>query len=273
LAALERQAGVTLLEASGRRVRLTPAGRRLAAHGREILAAVSAAELDLAAQDEPHGRVRVAGFTTALRRHLLPAIAELARLYPSVWLELRESEPDEVDALLDADEIDVGFVYDYTLVPRVWRHVHTLLSTHPMVLVVPPDSAVPDRIRTPCDLDPLRDTGWIGNSRDTADDELAARLCALAGWAPRIQHRADSLELVVDWVLAGQGVCVLPTDVPEIRRARTVPLDFVTTERRMWSLVRAGTQAWPATVAVIDHVCNQVPERVERPRSGVPESR
>jgi len=35
----------------------------------------------------------------------------------------------------------------------------------------------------------------------------------------------------------------------------------------MWSLVRAGTQAWPATVAVIDHVCAHVAAEVaaERP--------
>ncbi|MDT7658171.1 MAG: hypothetical protein QOF38_2886, partial [Pseudonocardiales bacterium] len=38
------------------------------------------------------------------------------------------------------------------------------------------------------------------------------------------------------------------------QRVRTVPFDLARTERRMWSLVRAGTQAWPATVAVIDRV-------------------
>jgi DNA-binding transcriptional LysR family regulator len=270
LAALERQVGVTLLEAAGRRVRLTPAGRRLAAHGRDILAAVTAAELDLAARDEPHGLVRVAGYTTALRRHLLPTLDGLARLYPRVRLELHESEPDEVDALLDADLIDLGLVYDYTLVPRQWRHSPTLLSTRPMVLAVPPGLVVADRIRTPEDLDPLRDLDWIGNSRDTGDDELAERLCALAGWTPRLRHRADSLELVVDLVLAGQGVCVLATDAPETQRVRTVPFDLARTERRMWSLVRAGTQAWPATVAVIDrvraHADNEVGAIEERDR-------
>ena len=254
LAALERQVGTPLLEASGRRVRLTPAGRRLAAHGRGILAAVTAAEVDLAARDEPHGLVRVAGYTSALRRRLLPALPALRAAYPRVRLDLHESEPDETEALLDDDRVDLGLVWDYTLVPRVWRHVHTLVDSTPMLLAVPPGSAVPDRIRTPADLEPLRELEWIGNSRDGGDDELAERLCAMAGWTPRVRHRADSLELLADLVAAGQGVSVLPAEAPEVRRVRTVALDLVRTEQRMWSVVRAGTERWPATAAVVRHL-------------------
>ena len=145
LAALEREAGVPLLEADGRRVRLTPAGRRLVGHAEGILAAMTAAELDLAAAGQPRGLVRVAGFTTALRRHLLPVAGELARIHPLVELEIQEREPTEVDELLDADQIDVGFVYDYTLVPRGGRHIRSLLGHSPMMLAVPPDSAGPAR--------------------------------------------------------------------------------------------------------------------------------
>jgi DNA-binding transcriptional LysR family regulator len=163
-------------------------------------------------------------------------------------------EPDEVDSLLDAGIVDVGFVYDYTLAPRPWRHPHTLMSSSTIVLAVPDHLDFDDRIRTPADLDPLRDMAWIGNSRDTGDDELSARLCALAGWVPHIGHRADSLEVVVDLVVAGQGVSVLPSDAVEAQRVRTVALDLADIRRRMWSTVRAGTQQWPANNAVIDHI-------------------
>jgi DNA-binding transcriptional LysR family regulator len=254
LAALERQTGTTLFESEGRRVRLTPAGRRLAAHGRGILAAVTAAELDLAARDEPHGLLRVAGHTTALRERLVPALPALAAAYPRVRIDLHESEPDETEALLDDDRVDLGLVWDYTLVPRVWRHVPKLLSSTPMVLAVPPGTDVPDRIRTPADLEALRDVEWIGNSRDGGDDELAQRLCAMAGWTPRVRHRADTLALLADLVAAGTGVCVLPAGSPDAARVRTVALDLVRTDVRVWSLVRAGTESWPATAAVIGHL-------------------
>lgn len=259
LAALERQTGTTLFESDGRRVRLTPAGRRLAAHGRGILAAVTAAELDLAAQDEPHGLLRVAGYTTALRELLLPALPELTAQYPKVRIDLHESEPDETEALLDDDRVDLGLVWDYTLVPRVWRHVPSLLARTPMVLAVPPGSRVPDRIRTPADLEALRDLEWIGNSRDGGDDELAHRLCAIAGWTPRIRHRADTLALLADLVAAGTGVCVLPSGSPEAARVRTVALDVIRTDVRVWTVVRAGTESWPATAAVIGHLAGVTP--------------
>ena len=43
-----------------------------------ILAAVDAARLDLDPDAEPAGTVRVAGFATAIRRSLLPVVADLA---------------------------------------------------------------------------------------------------------------------------------------------------------------------------------------------------
>lgn len=254
LGALERQAKVQLLEASGRGVRLTPAGRRLVDHAERILAAVTAAELDLTADAEPSGLVRVAGYTSALRHHLLPVLDHLARDYPKLELQIQEQEPVEVDALLDDDEIDLGFEYDYTLVPRGGRGVCTLLATNEMELYVHPDLAVPQAIRTPEELGRFRDVDWIGNSRDSADDELAVRICALAGWEPRMRHRADSLDLAVDLAMATRGVCLLPQDSPESRRLHAVPLQFVSAQQRMWSVVRDGAQDWPATNAVIDAV-------------------
>ena len=61
IAALAREVGTPLVEPDGRRVRLTPAGRRLADHAVTILAAVEAARLDLDPDAEPAGTVRVAG--------------------------------------------------------------------------------------------------------------------------------------------------------------------------------------------------------------------
>src|SRR5919199_6383610 len=83
LAVLAREAGAALNQPEGRRVRLTPAGRRLADHAVTILAAVEAARADLDPGAEPAGTVRVAGFATAIRRSLVPVIATLAETHPA----------------------------------------------------------------------------------------------------------------------------------------------------------------------------------------------
>src|SRR3954464_5041553 len=118
LGVLAREAGATLIERDGRRVRLTPAGRRLADHAVTILAAVEAARADLDPAAEPAGTVRVAGFATAIRRSLVPAAARLAAEPPAVRRRVLEHEPAEAFALLTADDVDLALVYDYDLAPR-----------------------------------------------------------------------------------------------------------------------------------------------------------
>src|SRR4051794_20505021 len=122
IAVLAAEVGTSLVEPVGRRVRLTPAGRRLAEHAVSILAAVEAARLDLDPAAEPVGVLRVAGFATAIRRSLLPAMADLARTHPGIEVRVREHEPPEALDLLARDDVDVALAYDYNLAPASWRN-------------------------------------------------------------------------------------------------------------------------------------------------------
>src|SRR4051812_17382988 len=117
IAALAREVGATLLEPDGRRVRLTPAGRRLAAHAVTILAAVEAARFARDRGAEPAGPVRVAGFAPAFRRSLLPIVAALAGRHPRVRVLILEHEPFEAFDLFTTDGIDLALTYDYNLAP------------------------------------------------------------------------------------------------------------------------------------------------------------
>src|ERR687893_455124 len=85
LAQLEREAGVTLLERDGRRVRLTPAARGLAARTDRVLAELDAAEAELAAE---HGTVRgtvvVGAFPSAAAGLVAPAGADLRERDPEL---------------------------------------------------------------------------------------------------------------------------------------------------------------------------------------------
>src|SRR3954447_15865795 len=106
IAALARETGEPLVEPDGRRVRLTPAGRRLADHAVTILAAVDAAQLDLDPDADPVGTVRVGGFATGIRVSLLPFVREMAVTHPRIEVAISEYEPREAFALLVDDDLD-----------------------------------------------------------------------------------------------------------------------------------------------------------------------
>jgi DNA-binding transcriptional LysR family regulator len=246
LAVLAREAGTPLIEPAGRMVRLTPAGQRLAEHAVTILAALEAARADLDPAAEPAGVVRIAGFATAIRRSLVPVVAALAETHPAVELQVREHEPPEAMALLADDEVDLALVYDYNLAPRAFGRdvVTTPLWTAHWHLAVP---AGDDPVASDASPDVLRryaDADWIVNSRDTADERTLLAIAALAGFVPRFTHRADSLELVQDLILAGLGVGLLPADEPLREGVQRLDLRDPEAELRSYVLTRRGRGAW-----------------------------
>src|SRR5512140_2327060 len=114
LAVLEKEAGVELLEKSGRQVRLTEAGLRLVRHADSITGALAAAESDIATlRDRVVGTLRVAAFPTAARAVMPPVMTALSRLHPDLRVTLRDLEADESLTALAMDEIDIAIVDDY----------------------------------------------------------------------------------------------------------------------------------------------------------------
>lgn len=253
IAALAREVGTPLLEPVGRKVRLTPAGQRLADHAITILAAVAAASSDLDPTAEPAGTVRVAGFATAIRRSLVPLVADLSRSHRRVQLKIHEHEPLEALHQLSRDEFDLVLAYDYNLAPAL---ADSTLETSPLWSVdwglgVPAaDAARHQATRTPFDL--YRDDVWIVNSRNTADEEVVRTLASLAGFAPVIAHRVDSLELVQDLIRAHLGVGLLPLDQPTHPAVAVVPLHDPAVTLRAYTAVRRGRAQWAPLALVIE---------------------
>jgi DNA-binding transcriptional LysR family regulator len=97
LATLEAEAAVKLFEPVGRRVRLTSAGLRLAAHAQSILDAVEAAQVDMGiAATQPDGRIAIACFGTFAKSHLLPAVVRIRSHHAGLEVIISELEPVDV---------------------------------------------------------------------------------------------------------------------------------------------------------------------------------
>jgi DNA-binding transcriptional LysR family regulator len=252
LAVLSREAGATLIEREGRGVRLTPAGRRLAEHAATILAAVEAARADLDPSAEAAGIVRVGSFSSAIRRALLPIATRLSEDQPGVRLRIHEHEPAEALAVLAADDIDLALVYDYDLAPA---SLGSMFQPVPLWSVAW-SLAVPDGLRpaaaedAPSVFRRFSDAAWIVNSRGTADEQVVRLIASLAGFEPEITHRADSLELVEELILAGLGVGLLPADRPPAAGVSLVPIRDPGVMLRSYAVTRRGRDNWPPLALV-----------------------
>ena len=252
IAVLSREAGTQLIEADGRRVRLTPAGRRLADHAVTVLAALEAARLDLDPSAEPAGTVRVAAFATAVRQSLMPVVRNLAVSHPDVRLQILEHEPAECLDLLAADDIDLALTYDFDLAPASFD---ATLEPVPLWeaewgLGVPAADPVV-RGRSADVVGRYRDSDWIVNSRNNSDLEEVRRIASQAGFVPRVVHRADSLELVEDLIVAGLGVGLLPQARPLADGVRVLPLRDPRVALRAYAVTRRGRTSWPPLALVL----------------------
>ena len=270
IAALAREAGTPLVEPEGRRVRLTPAGRRLADHAVTILAAIEAAQIDLDPSGTPAGTLRVAAFATAVRERLLPLVAVLAARHPEVRLHIHEHEPSEALGLLADDDVDLALTYDYNLaVARFDRSlvIHPL-GTARWSLGTPTAPAPPSAPAAPAApaggrgrarggetalevFSEFRDHDWIVNSRNTADDEVIHTVASLAGFQPHVAHRADSLELVQHMIVAGLGVGLLPAAQTAFRGVTLRRLRDPEVTLRSYAVTRRGRSAWPPLALVL----------------------
>ncbi len=249
IAALAAEVGAALVEPVGRRVRLTPAGRRLAEHAVTILAAVEAARRDLDPSGEPEGVVRVAGFATGIRRSLLPAVLEIDTSSPGVAIRMSEHEPTEALDLLGRDDVDLALVYDYNLAPIALRNdmTATRLWSLPWGLGVPSPAKQED-------FSTYAGHDWIVNSRNTADEDVLRTLASMAGFSPRILHRIDSLELVEDLIVAGHGIGLLPRGRATRQGVRVLPLNDPTVTLRVYAVTRRGRDQWPPVRVVLEQL-------------------
>ena len=163
---LEQRTGTVLVERVGRNVRLTEAGQVLARHATPVLAAIDAAEEEVAAiAGLRSGRVRLMAFPSASATLVPRALSLVKKRFPDISITLTEAEPPESLAALKAGECDlaVAFAYEGTDIGRgeedLDQFVITNLLDDEVRLAVPEGHSVSAQENV--DLSVLADEPWI----------------------------------------------------------------------------------------------------------------
>lgn len=257
LSALEREAGVPLLERTGRRVTLTPAAKALVRHAEVVLAALERTESALAAaRTGLSGELRIGAFPTAIRM-LTPTLITLGEQHAGLDLMVTEIDPADVPGALLDRRLDVGLIQDYDVVPLA---VDPGLDSVPLL-----DEAVHLASARPGALRDFRDADWILATPGTLCHTATLRICQAAGFTPRARHHVDDFGTVLALVSAGQGIAVVPRlalgHLPD--GVRLLPLP---TRRRTRAAFRAGTAAHPAVAAFLSALPTDNPAGVRPAR-------
>jgi len=210
LGRLEAETGAQLLQRVGRGIRLTEAGLLLADRAAEIIGRIDAADAELAAHvGLSAGRVRLAGFSSAVGSLVPGAVAALASRHPGLQISLTDTHPPESLELLRTGRIDVAIIfrYDETEPEPSGVRLHHLLDD-PLYLL--------STQREPT-LGGLRDATWIAGC-DRCRSHLMS-LCAEEGYEPRIGYISDDMVVMQALVAAGLGVTTIPGLALRVHRA------------------------------------------------------
>ncbi|RSS83287.1 LysR family transcriptional regulator [Streptomyces sp. WAC06614] len=271
LAALEREAGLPLLERTGRRVRLTPAGQHLVGHAEAVLERLEQADADLAeARQGLAGALRIGAFPTATRAIVPAALVTLARRHPRLEPMVCETDPAAVAHALRAGDLDVALVHEYDFVPEPHEPG---LDTEPLysesMYLASPAGAGPDPGPDQgAVLRAHRDTPWITATPGTLCHAMTVRACQAAGFSPRVRHQVDEFPTVLALVAAGQGVAVVPqlgVDRSAGCEGSGVTLTRLPMQRRTKIAFRSGAGGHPAVAAFGVAVREAVPPELTPP--------
>ncbi|HEX2410730.1 MAG TPA: LysR family transcriptional regulator [Solirubrobacteraceae bacterium] len=261
LGVLQREAGTTLFEPAGRRVRLTDAALVLVAHAESLLDGVERAEADLAAAaaGAVRGVVRVGSFQTASVHLLLPAMAALRESHPGVDVQLVESETEPALAALRSHGVDLVIGEEWLGNPRARQPgiERRDLFAEPVRLAL--SASHPAAARDAVELAELAGASWATGYERAGMASLVHRVCnELGGFDPHVRHRTNELSMLLGLVDGGHAVTLLPDlalrGVPPTVAVR--PVAGTDLSRTVFTATRAGAGHRPALAAVLEAVRN-----------------
>jgi DNA-binding transcriptional LysR family regulator len=207
---LARELGVDLLEPHGRRVRLTPAAHRLLKHAEAIQSRWEQAEIDLQADDQPTGVLRVCGFPVAISTLLAPLAAALKPKHPTLQVRIREAESTESFDLLMDEDVDLAVIEATPDNPPRGnpRFDQRPLLDDPFDLAVP--TTHPLATRTAITLDEAAAEDWIMPLSACTCRTHVLAACSAAGFTPNVAHHALSWSATAALVANDLGVALVP---------------------------------------------------------------
>ncbi len=265
LALLEREAGIRLLQRSGRRLYLTAQAEILVEHTTALLERLEQAEADMAASlTSVGGVVRLAVFQSALLALMPEVLSVLSREYPDLRVEMAQREPES--ALFETWSRDFDLVmaeqYPGHAAPRLPGLDREKIASDSLRLAIPPTGAGA-RIRSIADAEHFP---WVMEPSATASRHWAQQICRQSGFEPDVRYETPDLHSQIRLIESGNAVAILPDLIWTGRRPVVGLVDIPDAPHRtVFTSVRHASRNRPAIRAcreVLTRVAQQLTDAV-----------
>jgi DNA-binding transcriptional LysR family regulator len=266
MAALEKEAGIALLERTGRGVRPTDAGRVLTEHAAVIDRHVAEAETALAdLRAGRTGRVTVCYFATVGATLVAPALAALRHDHPGVRVELKLIDPEDPLQEVKEGRADLALVVRPPDRPSVdgIRFVHLLDDSYRAVLPTGHRLAT----KRVLELASLAAEPWVGSEWPGPCLDVILDACGSAGFRPDFVVESEDYATAQGFVAAGLGLSLVPDLGLGNRHSAVVVRKVRNPEpvRAIYAAVRESSPAQPALRGLLDALRRAAtPARTER---------
>ncbi|HET6501761.1 MAG TPA: LysR family transcriptional regulator [Amycolatopsis sp.] len=254
LTALETEAGTPLVDRTGNRITLTPAGRALVEHAERILVELRAAEAALTgAAGRVTGLLRVGIPFREGPRIMSRALTEVRTRFPDMEVRLSATTDETGADAVRRDQLDLVIVsrYGNAYGPAEPGLRHWVLGHDPLRLCVPAEHPLANT--RSCGIRRLAEEPWV-LCPGTTLGRLVTSMCATHGFEPRVAATVYDIGTAIGLVGIGWGITIAPELTPaadQVARLRITGLDTV---RHNVLIVRDGEHLSPRLAAVISAV-------------------
>ncbi|WP_414637587.1 LysR family transcriptional regulator [Amycolatopsis sp.] len=221
LGALAELVGAPVIEPVGRGIRLTRVGAILTESAGRALGTVESGARQAREEIEPATGHVVFGFLHLLGRRLVPNLLRgFRQRHPGVRFTLVQGSRQHILDQLAAGEIDLALVAPMpTDDPDLEA---TALDEQELLLSVPKGHRLAERKRIR--FEELADEQFVTLEHGYGLRQIADRLCAEAGFEPKIAFEGQESDTVRGLVAAGFGISLLPRVGPAPAGVVEIPL-------------------------------------------------
>lgn len=237
---LERQLNLTLLDRTGRSIRLTDAGQALYARARELFGVEWAAEQELREiRGLKRGVLRIGASTTIATYMLPPYLGRFHLRHPGIRIRATSANTRTVLRMLLESRADVALVEGPVSHPQV--EVHPWQDDE-LVVIAPPDHSLLSR--NDVDVAMLVREQFIVREPGSGTRDVSARALALHGARLTNTLRVGGTEAIKQAVAAGLGLAIVSraaaADQLALRKIAVLPVNGLVIRRTLAQIKLRG---------------------------------